>query len=275
MSAPAQNTLPGGTEPILLRRDRDGIVLLTLNRPQARNSLSEAMIADLNGALRSIREDSSVRTVVISANGPVFSAGHDLKELSTRRGDADQGRAYFRDIFGQCAVMMQSLVELPVPVIAAVEGMATAAGCQLAASCDLIVASENARFAVPGVNIGFFCSVPMVALSRKVSASHAMEMLLTGDPVSAQRAHEIGLINRTARAGRTTDEALDLAGKIASKSSYVQKIGKAAFYRQLGMELGAAYDFTLEVAVENMLARDAEEGIGAFVEKRTPKWEDR
>lgn len=274
MSAPAPNSVSGDSV-ILLRKDRDGVTLLTLNRPQARNSLSEAMIAELQAALVSIRDDKSVRVVVISANGPVFSAGHDLKELSARRSDADKGRAYFRDVFQRCATMMQMIVALPVPVIAAIEGLATAAGCQLAASCDLVVASENACFAVPGVNIGFYCSVPMVALSRKVSPSHAMEMLLTGEPISAQRALEIGLVNRIARAGRTTDETLELAGKIASKSSYVQKIGKAAFYQQLGMPLAAAYDFTLEVAVDNMLARDAEEGIGAFVEKRSPKWEDR
>jgi enoyl-CoA hydratase/carnithine racemase len=274
MSTPAQTSHPG-SDAILLRSDRNGIALLTLNRPQARNSLSEAMIAELSATLADIRDDSSVRVVVISANGPVFSAGHDLKELTSRRSDADGGRAYFSDIFGQCAVMMQAIVELPVPVIAAVEGVATAAGCQLAASCDLIVASENARFSLPGVNIGFYCSVPMVALTRKISAPHAFEMLVTGDPVSAKRAHEMGLVNRIAGAGRAADTALELAEKIASKSSHVQKLGKEAFYRQIGMNLLDAYAFTLDVAVDNMFASDAEEGIGAFVEKRTPKWEDR
>lgn len=275
MSAPAQTSPSSANDAVLLRHDRNGIALLTLNRPQARNSLSEAMIAALNEQLASIRNDASVRVVVISANGPVFSAGHDLKELTGRRTDADGGRAYFREIFSQCAVMMQAIVELPQPVIAAVEGVATAAGCQLAASCDLIVASENARFALPGVNIGFYCSVPMVALARKVSSAHAFEMLVTGDPVGTKRAQEIGLVNRAAGAGRAQEAALELASVIASKSSHVQKLGKAAFYRQLGMSLGDAYAFTLDVAVDNMFALDAEEGIGAFVQKRAPKWEDR
>lgn len=273
MTKPAQSTASGAS--ILLRSDRNGIALLTLNRPQARNSLSEAMLAELSAALASIRKDASVRTVVIAASGPVFSAGHDLKELTAHRADADGGRAYFRDIFSQCAVMMQAIVELPQPVIAAVEGVATAAGCQLAASCDLIVASENARFALPGVHIGFYCSVPMVALTRKIAPAHALEILVTGEPVGARRAYEMGLVNRIAGPGRALETALELAAAIASKSSYVQKLGKAAFYRQLGMNLGEAYKFTLDVAVNNMFARDAEEGIGAFVEKRTPKWEDR
>jgi enoyl-CoA hydratase/carnithine racemase len=273
MSSSAQSSATGTNT--LLRSDRNGIALLTLNRPQARNSLSEAMIAELNAALVSIREEASVRAVVIAASGPVFSAGHDLKELTARRSDPDKGRAYFRNIFSQCAVMMQAIVELPQPVIAAVEGVATAAGCQLAASCDLIVASENARFALPGVNIGFYCSVPMVALTRKIAPAHAFEILLTGDPIGAKRAYEIGLVNRIAGAGRALDTALELAAVIASKSSHVQKLGKAAFYKQHGMNLGDAYKFTLDVAVDNMFARDAEEGISAFVEKRTPKWEDR
>lgn len=274
MPAPAQpqNT---GNQPVLLRSDRGGIALLVLNRPQSRNSLSEAMLAELSAALAAIREDASVRVVVISAAGPVFSAGHDLKELTAHRSDADGGRAYFREIFSKCATMMQAIVNLPQPVIAAVEGVATAAGLQLAASCDLVLASENARFALPGVNIGFYCSAPMVALSRKISAAHTFEILATGDPVGAKRAHEMGLVNRVTSVGRATDDALELAEKIASKSSHVQKLGKTAFYQQLGMNLGDAYKFTLDVAVENMFARDADEGISAFVEKRTPTWEDR
>ncbi len=274
MTSPAPSSAPAD-QPILLRNDQAGIALLKLNRPQARNSLSEALIGLLSDTLKSIREDRSIRAVVIAGDGPVFSAGHDLKELSARRSDADRGKQYFRSIFSDCSTMMQSIVTLPVPVIAAVEGLATAAGCQLVASCDLVVASENARFATPGVNIGFFCSTPMVALSRKIAAGPAMEMLLTGEPISAQRAHEIGLVNRVVPVSRAADEAIKLAEIVASKSSYVQKVGKAAFYRQLDMELPEAYDFTLDVAVENMLARDAEEGIGAFVERRTPKWEDR
>lgn len=229
MSAPAKTSQHGSSDNPLLRSDRDGIALLTLNRPQARNSLSEAMIAELSAALASIRGDLSVRAVVIAGNGPVFSAGHDLKELTARRSDADGGRGYFRDVFSQCAVMMQAIVNLPQPVIAAVEGVATAAGCQLAASCDLIVASENARFSLPGVNIGFYCSVPMVALSRKISSAHAFEILVTGEPVAAKRAYEMGLVNRIAGVGRTAEAALELARNIASKSSHVQRLGKAAF----------------------------------------------
>ncbi|HXL68844.1 MAG TPA: enoyl-CoA hydratase [Xanthobacteraceae bacterium] len=259
----------------LLRDDRDGIATLTLNRPAARNALSLALIEALAEALAAIAADRSVRAVVIAASGPVFSAGHDLKELTARRADADKGRDFFRRTFGECAAMMQAIVHLPQPVIACVQGMATAAGCQLAASCDLVVASEAAEFATPGVNIGFFCSAPMVALSRKVPSNQAMEMLLTGEPISAKRARKIGLVNRIAKAGEERAEALKLAGVIASKSAYVQKIGKAAFYRQRELGLADAYGYALDVAVDNMLARDAAEGIGAFVEKRKPKWEDR
>jgi enoyl-CoA hydratase/carnithine racemase len=259
----------------LLRDDGDGIATLTLNRPEARNALSLALIEALSEALAAIAADRSVRAVVIAANGPVFSAGHDLKELTAHRADPDKGRDFFRRTFSACADMMQAIVHLPQPVIACVHAMATAAGCQLVASCDLVVASEAAEFATPGVNIGFFCSTPMVALSRKVSSNQAMEMLLTGEPISAKRARKFGLVNRVTKAGEERAEALKLAHVIASKSAYVQKIGKAAFYRQTELGLADAYAYTLDVAVDNMLARDAEEGIGAFVEKRTPKWEDR
>jgi enoyl-CoA hydratase/carnithine racemase len=259
----------------LLRDDRDGIATLTLNRPQARNALSLALIEALNEALTAIAADRGVRAVVIAANGPVFCAGHDLKEITAHRADPDKGRDFFRATFGTCSAMMQALVALPQPVIACVHGLATAAGCQLVASCDLVVASEAAEFATPGVNIGFFCSTPMVALSRKVPSNLAMEMLLTGEPISAKRARRIGLVNRVTEAGEERAEALSLARTVAAKSAYVQKIGKAAFYRQRELGLAEAYAYTLDVAVENMLARDAEEGIGAFVEKRKPKWEDR
>ena len=185
----------------LLREDRDGIATLTLNRPAARNALSLALIEAFGDALAAIAADRSVRAVVIAANGPVFSAGHDLKELTAHRADPDKGRDFFRRTFGECAAMMQAIVHLPQPVIACVHGLATAAGCQLAASCDLVVASEAAEFATPGVNIGFFCSTPMVALSRKVPSNQAMEMLLTGEPISAKRARKIGLVNRVTKAG--------------------------------------------------------------------------
>jgi enoyl-CoA hydratase/carnithine racemase len=198
-----------------------------------------------------------------------------MKELTARRTDADRGRAYFRTIMTTCSAMMQQIVNLPQPVIAAVQGVATAAGCQLVASCDLAISSSAAKFATPGVDIGLFCSTPMVALSRNVSRKHAMEMLLTGDMIDAGRAAEIGLVNRVVPAGEELKNAIALAKQIASKSSYTLKIGKQAFYQQAEMGLAAAYAHTSEVMTENMMARDAEEGIGAFIDKRTPTWEDR
>jgi enoyl-CoA hydratase/carnithine racemase len=260
---------------ILLREAIGSIVVLTLNRPAARNALSEGLIAELHGALKDIHDDKTVRAVVIAANGPAFSAGHDLKELTARRSDADRGRAYFAELMNACSAMMQAVVHLPKPVVAAVQGVATAAGCQLVASCDLAVASQAATFATPGVDIGLFCSTPMVALSRNVSRKHAMEMLLTGEPVSAIRAQEIGLVNRVVAAGTEREAAIALAQKVALKSSYTVKLGKTAFYRQAEMNLADAYRYAAEVMTENMMARDAEEGIGAFIEKREPKWQDR
>jgi enoyl-CoA hydratase/carnithine racemase len=260
---------------ILLREDREGIALLTLNRPDARNALSAAMLAALTETLASIRTDRTVRAVVLTGSGPAFCAGHDLKEMTAHRKDPDRGLAFFAETFERCAAMMQAIVRLPQPVIAAVNGIAAAAGCQLVASCDLAVASETASFATPGVNIGLFCSAPMVALSRKVASNHALEMLLTGEPVSAARAKEIGLVNRLTPAGAERGDAFALARTIAAKSSHVQKIGKEAFYNQLEMNLADAYVYASKVMAENMMARDADEGIAAFVEKRTPKWEDR
>src|ERR1700686_3448053 len=260
---------------ILLREEIEDVAILTLNRPQARNSLSEATLEALGDALTAIAHDRSVRAVIIAGNGPAFSAGHDLKELNQRRSDADRGRAYFKHIMGLCSGVMQQVVTLPQPVIAAVQAPATAAGCQLVASCDLAVASRAAKFATPGVNIGLFCSTPMVALSRNVSRKHAMEMLLTGEMISAEHAERIGLVNRLVAPGHERGEALKLAHRIASKSALTVKIGKEGFYRQLEMPLADAYDYVSEVMVENMLARDAEEGIAAFIEKRDPKWEDR
>jgi enoyl-CoA hydratase/carnithine racemase len=261
--------------PILLRETVGSIAVLTLNRPGARNSLSEGLIAELHAALDDIAGDAKVRAVVIAANGPAFSAGHDMKELTARRSDADRGRAYFAQMMNACSAMMQAIVQLPKPVVAAVQGIATAAGCQLVASCDLAVASEAASFATPGVDIGLFCSTPMVALSRNVPRKQAMEMLLTGEPVPAERARSIGLINRVVTAGTERDAAIALAQKVALKSAYTVKLGKAAFYRQAEMNLADAYRYAAEVMTENMMARDAEEGIGAFIEKREPKWQDR
>lgn len=260
--------------PVLLREDRDGIATLTLNRPQARNPLSEAMLAALSESFAAVAADRGVRAVVLAAAGPVYCAGHDLKEMSARRADADRGRAYFAEILGRCSAMMQQITALPQPVIAAVEGTATAAGCQLVASCDLAVAGEDARFCTPGVHIGLFCSTPMVALSRNLSAKHALEMLLLGEMVPAAEAARMGLVNRVAPAGEALAQAQGLAAAIASKSPATVKIGKRAFHEQREMGLKAAYDHAAAVMVENMLARDAEEGIGAFMEKRAPVWRD-
>jgi enoyl-CoA hydratase/carnithine racemase len=260
---------------MLFREDVDGIAVLTLNQPQSRNSLSEAMLEALGDALTSIAHDDTVRVLVIAANGPAFSAGHDLKELNRHRSDDDRGRSYFTHVMKLCSTVMQQVVTLPQPAIAAVQATATAAGCQLVASCDLAIAARTAKFATPGVNIGLFCSTPMVALARNVSRKHAMEMLLTGDMVSAEHAQRIGLVNHLVAPGHEREEALNLARKIAGKSALTVKIGKEGFYRQLEMPLAEAYDYVAKVMVENLLARDAEEGIGAFIEKRDPKWQDR
>src|SRR5258707_476556 len=270
---PARAATP--QSPILLRETRGTIAVLTLNRPHARNSLSEGLIAELHAALNEIRNDTKVRAVVIAANGPAFSAGHDMKELTARRTDADRGRAYFAQIMNACSAMMQAVVHLPKPVVAAVQGIATAAGCQLVASCDLAVASEAAGFATPGVDIGLFCSTPMVALTRNIPRKQAMEMLLTGEPISATTAKAIGLVNQVVAAGTERDAAIALAQKVALKSAYTVKLGKEAFYRQAEMSLADAYRYAAEVMTENMMARDAEEGIGAFIEKREPNWQDK
>lgn len=269
-AAPAPSPQP----PILLREIVGSVAVLTLNRPAARNSLSESMIGQLHASLNAIAEDKRIRAAVIAANGPAFSAGHDMKELTARRGDQDRGRAYFAQIMNACSAMMQAIVHLPKPVVAAVQGIATAAGCQLVASCDLAIASEAATFATPGVDIGLFCSTPMVALSRNVPRKQAMEMLLTGEPVPAARAREIGLVNRVVATGTERDAAIALAQQVALKSAYTVKLGKEAFYRQVEMSLADAYRYAAEVMTENMMARDAEEGIGAFIEKRTPTWRD-
>jgi enoyl-CoA hydratase/carnithine racemase len=277
MNAQAATVTAAGTTSslILLREDIGGVAVLTLNRPQARNSLSEAMLEALGDALTAIAHESTARVVVLAANGPAFSAGHDLKELNQHRTADDRGRAYFKRIMAMCSAVMQQIVRLPQPVIAAVQGTATAAGCQLVASCDLAVASSSAKFATPGVNIGLFCSTPMVAISRNVSRKHAMEMLLTGEMIAADDAARIGLINRVVAPGSEREAALALARTIAAKSSLTLKVGKEAFYRQLEMPLAEAYEHASGVMVENMLAHDAEEGFSAFIEKRAPKWEDR
>ena len=256
----------------LTRRDDYGVCVLTLSRPSTRNALSEAMLDSLAAAIHAIREDDDIRAVVLAAEGPVFCAGHDLKEMTARRADPDRGRAYFADIMARCAAMMTAITRTPKPVIAAVEGVATAAGAQLVAACDLAVAGANAAFCTPGVHIGLFCSTPMVALSRNIAPKHALEMLLTGDMVSAADAHRFGLVNRVVPAGGALSGALEIARKIAAKSPLTLKIGKEAFHRKAEMTLDEAYAYAGRVMVENMLARDAEEGIGAFVDKRAPVW---
>jgi enoyl-CoA hydratase/carnithine racemase len=229
-------------------------------------------MAALQEALDAAAADKSVRAIVIAADGPAFSSGHDLKEMTAHRADADKGRAAFAALFTQCSRLMQTIVRHPLPVIAQVQGAATAAGCQLVASCDLALTSDAARFATPGVNIGLFCSTPMVALSRNVSRKAAMEMLLTGEMIDAAEARRIGLVNRVVAADALAGETMALAGKIAAKPRATVKTGKEAFYRQLEMPLAEAYDYASRVMTENMLHAEAEEGICAFVEKREPKW---
>src|SRR6266403_399359 len=268
-------TRSAAAAPALLRETIGSIAVLTRNRPRARNSLSEAMLAALSGELESLATEKRIRAVVLAANGPAFSAGHDLKELTAHRADADGGRGYTRQVMERCSAVMLSLLRLPQPVIAAVEATATAAGCQLVATCDLAVASATAKFATPGVHIGLFCSTPMVALSRNVPRKQAMEMLLTGEPVSATTARDIGLVNRVVAAGTERDAAIALAQKVALKSAYTIKLGKEAFYQQLNMNIADAYAYASEIMVKNMMARDAGEGISAFVEKRQPRWQDK
>ncbi|MDA5095852.1 enoyl-CoA hydratase [Aliiroseovarius sp. KMU-50] len=260
---------------ILLRElDEAGILRLTLNDVGRRNALSEAMLAVLTDTFTEAGADPAVRVIVLAANGPAYCAGHDLKEMTAGREHSDRGQAYFAKVMSMCATMMQGIVNCPKPVIAEVTGVATAAGCQLVASCDLAIASETSLFSTPGVHIGLFCSTPMVALSRNVSNKHAMEMLLTGDMTSASRAAEIGLVNRTVAPDQLQDATMEMAGKIASKSSMTLATGKRAFYAQREMPLSEAYDYASQVMVENMLAHDAEEGIAAFIEKRVPQWKD-
>jgi len=258
------------SEPLVLKRDEDGVAWLTLNRPAARNALSVALMSELQAALDAVATDKTARVVVIAGAGPGFCAGHDLRELR-----ANPGRQAYEAVFAQCARLMTSIVRLPKPVIARVHGIATAAGCQLVASCDLAIAADEARFATPGVNIGLFCSTPMVALSRAVGRKPAMEMLLTGELISAEQARQWGLINRVVPAAGLDEAVNKLARDIAAKSPLTLAIGKEAFYRQAELGLDAAYAYASEVMTRNMLAHDAEEGIDSFLQKRLPVWEGR
>jgi enoyl-CoA hydratase/carnithine racemase len=252
---------------ILLRHDSDAIATLTLNRPAARNALSMGLMEALDTELNAIATDASVKVVIITANGPAFCAGHDLREIRST-----PTRAAYEAVFALCSRLMQRIVRLPKPVIAQVHGVATAAGCQLVASADLAVAADSARFATPGVDIGLFCSTPMVALTRAVGRKAAMEMLLTGDMVPAARARELGLINRVVSEADLHDATRTLAAQIAGKSPLAVAIGKETFYRQAEMGLSEAYDYASQAMTRNMLARDAEEGIDAFLTKRKPQW---
>ncbi|WP_455373605.1 enoyl-CoA hydratase [Limibacillus halophilus] len=257
------------SEELLLREDREGVAWLTLNRPQAYNALSLGLMEAATAELERIAKDRNVRAVVFQGSGKGFCAGHDLKELR-----ANPTRAFYERTFAACSRMMLGVVALPQPVIAKVHGIATAAGCQLLATCDLAVAAETARFGTPGVNIGLFCSTPMVALSRNVGRKQAMQMLLTGEMIDAPTALSFGLINEAVPEERLAEAAEAWADKVKRKSAHVLKIGKQAFYHQAELGLEEAYDYTARVMVENMLAKDAEEGIDAFIEKRQPQWQD-
>ena len=252
----------------------NGVYRLTLNDAKKRNALSEEMMAKLKSSLTVATDNKSIRVIIIAGNGPAFCSGHDLKQMTAGRDNDDQGLNYFKKVFASCSELMQMIVEHPKPIIAEVAGVAAAAGCQLVACCDLAVAGKSARFITPGVNIGLFCSTPMVALSRNVSNKAAMEMLLTGEMVSADKAEHIGLINRVTDDADLKQETTALAELIASKSSLTLKIGKEAFYKQKDMPLSEAYDFASKVMVDNMLEHDAKEGIGSFLEKRKPKWQN-
>jgi enoyl-CoA hydratase/carnithine racemase len=257
----------GDDTPLLLRDDAEGVATLRLNRPAAYNALSAGLMRALHETLDAIASDNAVRVVIVAGAGKGFCAGHDLRELRAR-----PDRVAYEALFTACSALMQRIVSLPKPVIARVHGVATAAGCQLVASCDLAVAGRAARFAVPGVNIGLFCSTPMVALSRAVGRKAAMEMLLTGEFVDATAAQRFGLVNRVVDEDRLETETFALARQIASKSPLTLAIGKEAFYRQVEMDLGEAYRYASEVMTRNMLARDAEIGIDALLAKTSPQW---
>jgi enoyl-CoA hydratase/carnithine racemase len=250
------------------------VAVLTLDSQPSRNGLSLAMIQALDAALAAIAKDRKIRAVVLTARGPVFSSGHDLREIRAHRNDKDHGRAYDELLMARCAMMMQAIVALPKPVIAAVEGVATAAGCELVATCDLAIAGEKARFALPGVNIGLFCSTPLVAVGRAVSRKHAMELALTGDLYSASDAERFGLVNRVVPAGAAEEEAKKLAAAFAKRSAKTIAIGKRTFYTQIDKPLDEAYAFAGRAMVENLAERDADEGISAFLDKRPPRWEE-
>ncbi|SFM14547.1 enoyl-CoA hydratase [Shimia aestuarii] len=258
---------------ILERRDTNAVAYLTMNSPERLNALSDEMLAELQSTFDALAEDRSIRAIVLSGAGKAFCAGHDLKQMTAGRQAEDGGKAYFKDLFDRCATMMQTIQKLPQPVIAQVHGIATAAGCQLVATCDMAVAAEGTRFGVNGVNIGLFCSTPMVALTRNIPRKQAFEMLTTGQFIDTSRAEALGLINRAVPADSLEAATTELAETVAGKLGAAVKIGKESFYNQLQMPLEAAYDYTGDAMVQNMLYRDTEEGISAFLEKRDPNWQ--
>lgn len=260
------------TDNILIRQDEAGIATLTLNAPASLNALSDAMIAALTAQFAALSNDRRTRVVVIKGEGRAFCAGHDLREMQAARQSPDKGAAYFSSLFDRCAAMMQMIPALPQPVIAQTHGIATAAGCQLAATCDLVTAATGTRFGVNGVNIGLFCSTPMVALTRKVPPAVAFEMLTTGEFIDAARARDVGLVNRVSQPETLDADTQALARQIAGKLTAAVKIGKATFYDQSTLSLAQAYAVAGSAMVENMLWRDTEEGINAFLEKRKPDW---
>lgn len=258
---------------ILLRQDQNAVASLTLNAPQKLNALSDEMLSALQSELDQIAGDTSLRAVIIKAEGKAFCAGHDLKQMTAARAGADGGKAYFQDLFARCGALMTSITKLPQPVIAQVHGIATAAGCQLVASCDMAVAAQGTRFGVNGVNIGLFCSTPMVALSRNIPRKQAFEMLTTGEFINADKAASFGLVNRVVPADELESATLALARQVAGQLGVAVKIGKEAFYNQAEMTLADAYTYTAEVMAENMLYGDTEYGIATFLDKRHPEWD--
>lgn len=274
MAQTAPSALHGSNEPVLLRQDQGPICILTLNRPQARNSLSQSMLAALNETLEDVAASREIKVVVLAGNGPVFCAGHDIREMQAHRSDADNGKAFFEAMFDACSTVMQKIVACPKPVVAALEGTATAAGCQLVATCDLAVASEEAKFCTPGVHIGLFCSTPAVAVARNIGRKRAMEMLLLGEMIGAQEACDYGLVNRVVPKTDVMQTALGFAETIATKSAAANALGKKTFYQQISAPLDEAYACAGKTMVENMMLDDADEGLGAFLDKREPRWRD-
>jgi enoyl-CoA hydratase/carnithine racemase len=268
--SPRQSAAPA---PLLRRHDAAGVATLTLANPASRNPLSSEMLAALHDALTDIAADRSVRAVVVAGEGPAFSSGHDLRELAAHRNDRDGGREFFERLLLSCSQMMQAIVNLPKPVIAAVEGVATAAGCQLVAACDMAIAGEGARFATPGVNNGSFCTTPLVAIARTISRKRAMEMALTGELYSAAEAERFGLVNRVVPAGQALAQAQKLAQRLATRSAPTLAMGKKAFYQQVELNLADAYALASRAMVDNFMHPDAGEGAAAFLEKRPPRWE--